>query len=132
VVGGQTQKSDNIAGKRKRVNDDTSEGSRESKMPRKAPNKAGQKPAKPTYDDPICEPTDDFFDDWESDEEDFPDFEDDDTVPGAREEEEPAFTNIFSRPSRNGTITDARLSGQPRPVQMVSLLMEGAFATLTS
>jgi len=91
VVGGQTQKSDNIAGKRKRVNDDTSEGSRESKMPRKAPNKAGQKPAKPTYDDPICEPTDDFFDDWESDEEDFPDFEDDDTVPGAREEEEPGF-----------------------------------------
>jgi hypothetical protein len=38
---------------------------------------AGQKPvkptsrAKPTYDDPICEPTDEFFDGWDSDE-DFP------------------------------------------------------------
>jgi hypothetical protein len=103
VDGGQTEKSDNIPGKRKRVSEDTSEGSRESKMPRKAPSKKGKRlptgqkaskpttPAKSTYDDPICEPTDDLFDDWEPDEEEFPDLEGEDTVPGARAEEEPGF-----------------------------------------
>lgn len=64
-----------IRRKRERV-DDISEGSRESKTPKKA---------NPTYDDPIDEPTNDLFDDSWSDEEDIPDLRGEDRVPAGEE-----------------------------------------------
>jgi hypothetical protein len=133
----------------KRKRDDISEDSTEEtktrkksrkkqpkKQPKKQTKKAGStKRRKPTYDNPTEEPAYDFFDDWDSDEEDYPYIRGKDKIP-VRDESKGLYEYVLhtlsdwndTRPQTKlatQTSTDSGLSGYDEALEDLNVLKNG-------
>ena len=131
--------------KRKRddISEDSTEETKTQKKSRtKQPTKKKQfkkaestKRRKPTYDNPTEEPADDFFDDWDSDEEDYPFIRGKDQIP-VRDESKGLYEYVLhtlsdwddTRPQTKlatQTSTDSGLSGYDEALKDLNVLKNG-------